>query len=334
MKMIWKILFVLTIVFCIVTGSYKEGLADEIPSVDTIREQLLPGKALTLMGPGGVKSQSPTIDIRIPFEVNQYQVSPTAIPYIQALGSALSDESLSTYVFEIQGHTCNLGSAEHNLKLSEQRAQAVKQYLLENFGFSDEQLHVVAYGETSPKYYNNTEEGRIQNRRVTVVNTLQKFGEASQSLSCKIEVSYLHGSEERILLSNETLMSGTKYAISFIPNQQAYLYVFQEDSSGKLFQLFPDSTQNFSTQTNPVSAGAMYRVPENISDWIFLDEQVGKEQILVLASKNALSDPILSCRQFQDGVGMASMGVGGIVSDDVPQENSDFLGWKILFNHQ
>lgn len=66
---------------------------------------------------------------------------------------------------EIQGHTDNVGTAEYNLKLSRQRAQAVKDYLMGK-GIPPERLDVKGLGLSSPLVPNDTEENRARNRRV------------------------------------------------------------------------------------------------------------------------------------------------------------------------
>jgi outer membrane protein OmpA-like peptidoglycan-associated protein len=68
----------------------------------------------------------------------------------------------------ITGHTCWLGSEAHNLDLSERRANAVADYLVEQ-GIDRERLYVSAEGESQPINTNLTEEGRRSNRRVEVV---------------------------------------------------------------------------------------------------------------------------------------------------------------------
>ncbi len=70
---------------------------------------------------------------------------------------------------EIQGHTDNIGSDEYNQKLSEQRAQAVVDYLVKQMGIDPSRLIAKGYGESKPKASNATPEGRAQNRRVEFV---------------------------------------------------------------------------------------------------------------------------------------------------------------------
>lgn len=68
---------------------------------------------------------------------------------------------------EIGGHTDNVGSEESNLTLSENRARAVRQYLLDR-GISPFRVAAKGYGECQPIANNLTEEGRQQNRRTAV----------------------------------------------------------------------------------------------------------------------------------------------------------------------
>ncbi len=66
---------------------------------------------------------------------------------------------------EVQAHTDYKGSGEDNIKLSEQRAQSVKNYLVSQ-GVLEKRLIAKGYGESQPIADNKTEEGRAKNRRV------------------------------------------------------------------------------------------------------------------------------------------------------------------------
>lgn len=67
-------------------------------------------------------------------------------------------------VIGLGGHTDNTGDAEANMLLSQQRADAVKSYLVEN-GINADRLVATGYGQSAPLGDNNTEKGREQNRR-------------------------------------------------------------------------------------------------------------------------------------------------------------------------
>ncbi len=66
---------------------------------------------------------------------------------------------------ELQGHTDSKGSESYNQNLSEKRASTVSGYLATK-GINNTRLSIKGFGETLPKYDNNTDEGRAQNRRV------------------------------------------------------------------------------------------------------------------------------------------------------------------------
>ena len=70
---------------------------------------------------------------------------------------------------EIQGHTDNVGAAAANLKLSQDRAAAVKAYLVQTFGVAADRLTTAGLGDTKPIADNATDAGRAQNRRVELV---------------------------------------------------------------------------------------------------------------------------------------------------------------------
>jgi hypothetical protein len=68
----------------------------------------------------------------------------------------------------IEGHTDSRGSDEYNQRLSRERADAVREYLVGN-GVTTSQISSRGYGEAYPVASNATEAGRLQNRRVDIV---------------------------------------------------------------------------------------------------------------------------------------------------------------------
>ena len=69
----------------------------------------------------------------------------------------------------IEGHTDNTGDFDANKTLSEERAQAVKAALVEDYSIEAGRLKTVGLGSTQPKASNDTEEDRAENRRVELV---------------------------------------------------------------------------------------------------------------------------------------------------------------------
>lgn len=69
-----------------------------------------------------------------------------------------------TMQVEVRGFTDNVGNDSYNQKLSEKRADSVREYMIKN-GISPERIRAVGYGEKNPVADNNTKEGRAKNRR-------------------------------------------------------------------------------------------------------------------------------------------------------------------------
>ncbi len=72
----------------------------------------------------------------------------------------------------IEGHTDSRGNADANRALSQRRAVAIREYLLESLPISADRLEATGYGEDRPIASNETEEGRTQNRRIEIVLAL------------------------------------------------------------------------------------------------------------------------------------------------------------------
>ena len=83
---------------------------------------------------------------------------------------------------QVEGHTDSVGSDEFNQRLSEQRAGAVRDYLVEQ-GVSSDSVTVRGFGKTRPVVSNDTPEGRQQNRRVEIVVTGDLIGASEQGPS-------------------------------------------------------------------------------------------------------------------------------------------------------
>jgi OmpA-OmpF porin, OOP family len=66
----------------------------------------------------------------------------------------------------IEGHTCNIGAEEYNLKLSQRRAEAVKAFLVNKFGIDPHRIATKGFGASHPIADNKTKAGRVKNRRI------------------------------------------------------------------------------------------------------------------------------------------------------------------------
>jgi len=102
------------------------------------------------------------------FLFNSYDLTPESKVVLDQLLDFLNENH--TISIQIQGHTDNIGNDAGNLKLSENRAQSVYTYLIEQ-GISETRLTFKGYGKSMPVADNETEEGRAKNRRTVFVIT-------------------------------------------------------------------------------------------------------------------------------------------------------------------
>ncbi len=80
----------------------------------------------------------------------------------------------------VEGHTDSVGTDDYNQQLSKKRAEAVRQYLVQQ-GISGDTIVATGFGKTAPIASNETPEGRQQNRRVELVLSGDAIGEANPS---------------------------------------------------------------------------------------------------------------------------------------------------------
>ncbi|PKN37564.1 MAG: hypothetical protein CVU62_07470 [Deltaproteobacteria bacterium HGW-Deltaproteobacteria-2] len=108
-----------------------------------------------------------TITLNVQFDTNKAVIKEKYNDDIKKVADFMKEFPDTTA--EIGGHTDNIASAAYNQKLSEKRANSVRQYLIDKFGIDGSRLTAVGYGLTKPVAGNDTEEGRQQNRRVEAV---------------------------------------------------------------------------------------------------------------------------------------------------------------------
>lgn len=132
-------------------------------------------------GKGGTASDSVIIRVVAPprreyafedvhFDFDRYTLRNEALRVLDEAVRAMQGDA--TLRLTLEGHTCDIGTAEYNLALGERRAQAVREYL-QSRGIGVDRLQTVSYGEERPKYDNSREETRRRNRRAALVVRLQ-----------------------------------------------------------------------------------------------------------------------------------------------------------------
>lgn len=100
----------------------------------------------------------------INFATGSAQIPADSDDYLNRVAAALKAAPAGT-ILEISGHTDNTGDSASNMTLSQQRADAVRVYLIQQ-GVNGDTLVAKGYGDTKPVASNDTEEGKFHNRRI------------------------------------------------------------------------------------------------------------------------------------------------------------------------
>jgi outer membrane protein OmpA-like peptidoglycan-associated protein len=102
---------------------------------------------------------------QIYFDYNKATIRPESMPSLERIAKEVFLGKYPTLRVRIEGHTDSIASEAYNQRLSEARAAAVKNALVE-YGVPADRLETVGHGETRPISPNNTPEGRSNNRRI------------------------------------------------------------------------------------------------------------------------------------------------------------------------
>lgn len=134
-------------------GNYLDKQAkeiDAIPDADVQRRD----DSLIVMLPGDVL-----------FDTNSSALAPGAYERLRSLAATLNRYPDTNIV--VKGHTDSTGAESYNLKLSEERAENVRKYLVAE-GVSPSRVTAIGFGEAYPLVSDATSSGRQQNRRVEI----------------------------------------------------------------------------------------------------------------------------------------------------------------------
>ena len=135
-------------------------------SVVSNHPELLEGQALNVTYSNEITNKVSSKSYQIQFETGSSVIKPESYAQLdEILKSAVVAEGLKLGVY---GHTDNQGTDLINNKLSEDRANAVKSYLVSK-GISVSRIEAKGFGSSKPVGNNNTADGRAQNRRVQIV---------------------------------------------------------------------------------------------------------------------------------------------------------------------
>ena len=104
-----------------------------------------------------------SMTLLVEFDTNKANIKPKYNGEIARVADFM--KKYPTVTTTIEGHTDNVGSKKSNMKLSQRRADSVKNYLVKKFGIASSRLQAKGYGPTKPIADNKTAAGKLKNRR-------------------------------------------------------------------------------------------------------------------------------------------------------------------------
>ena len=163
------------------SGKLTSPTARQTPWTAPMQEGAVPVTIVVDDGKGGSATDAVTIQVVRPvvkefrfddvhFDFDRYSLRPEATRALDEVVKTMQENA--GVRIEIEGHTCNIGTAEYNLALGERRAAAVREYLTSR-GIGADRFRTVSYGEERPKHDNAREETRRLNRRAALLVRVQ-----------------------------------------------------------------------------------------------------------------------------------------------------------------
>jgi peptidoglycan-associated lipoprotein len=165
------------------TGTFGNRTSQKTPWTAPMQEGSVP-VTVTVTCPTDNRTATDTVTIQVVrpaqktftfedvhFDFDRYTLRPEALRILEQAVTAMKENA--TLRLTLEGHTCNIGTAEYNLALGERRATAVREYLQSN-GVAADRLQIVSYGEERPKHDNSREETRRLNRRAALTVRLSQ----------------------------------------------------------------------------------------------------------------------------------------------------------------
>jgi outer membrane protein OmpA-like peptidoglycan-associated protein len=163
------------------SGKLTSPTMRQTPWTAPMQEGPVPITVVVNDGKGGSATDAITLQVVKPpvkeivfedvhFDFDRYSLRPEATRALDEVVKTLQQNAALR--IEIEGHTCNIGTAEYNLALGERRASAVREYLAAR-GIGTDRLRTVSYGEERPKFDNGREETRRLNRRAALLVKIQ-----------------------------------------------------------------------------------------------------------------------------------------------------------------
>jgi peptidoglycan-associated lipoprotein len=150
------------------TDRLAKNEADIAQASKTAQDALERAAAAGKLAEGKMAYEVVLSEDKVKFGTAKVALSKDAMAALDEFAAKVKAETRGVYI-EIQGHTDSIGSAAFNLKIGQQRADAVRRYLHVSGGIPLHRLSAMSYGESAPVASNMNHAGRAKNRRVVLV---------------------------------------------------------------------------------------------------------------------------------------------------------------------
>jgi len=244
------------------------------------------------------------------FRRDSAELLPIAEQQLREVAAAIKAEENRIGRILVEGHTCDLGTPDYNLGLSELRAQTVRQYLIEK-GVPPRLLDTKGRGESRPVIPNSDESCRARNRRVDFVNRIKESDIPRTRGLTESRTSterFLEPHFEAIVKSQggkrysddaiDTLQEGDHFKADFRVLEGCHVYPLFCDSAGQVNWLRIDAPTNGDWVLSNVELaangfwcyfGSRYFLP-NSEQYYVLDNQAGQEILCLIATSRPVPD--------------------------------------------
>ena len=127
---------------------FRSGESDETPGIRTRGLNIIDtGKSTPKHKPVTPTMKEQAISLEVLFDYDSATLTAEAKQQLGPVGMALASDDLKGMHFRIEGHTDVIGGDEYNMELSRRRAEAVKDYLTEQYGLAGVSIEIVGKGE-------------------------------------------------------------------------------------------------------------------------------------------------------------------------------------------
>ena len=148
----------------------RQELQKRLAAQERVRENIATIEALFTSEEGRVYRQANHLIMSlnaINFRSGKSIIESSSLTVLEKVKQAIQLFPKSS--ISVEGHTDSAGSDSANLLLSQDRADAVRDYLVSTLGVNVEKISSIGYGESRPVANNETESGRVRNRRIEIV---------------------------------------------------------------------------------------------------------------------------------------------------------------------